>query len=292
LGQAIAAWLGEIWSRQLGRPLRWHIIEVGGGDGALAQAILRALPRLLRWRLSYHLVEISGPARDLQRQRLGRRVTWASSPAEALEACDGVAVLLSNELVDAFPATVLQRDREQWWEVHLEHQGGQLREVLKPAPAWLARAPEGRYSATELASVASGARVEIHRRYRQWLHQWAPSWRRGALLTIDYGGSCRELYGRRREGTMRAYWANLRLEERADLYHRLGQQDLTCDVNFTDLTHWGHELGWSTEAFWTQRDFLERYVRGAARRGPAYQFLTRPGGAGTCFRVLWQKKGC
>ena len=37
------------------------------------------------------------------------------------------------------------------------------------------------------------------------------------------------------------------------------EQDLTADVNFSDLVRWGEELGFQTLSLETQRDFLLRW---------------------------------
>ena len=290
LGVAIARWLALGWRQALGSPRRWHVIEVGGGDGSLAQAVLDALPRSLRRSVVYHMVEISEPAQAAQRARLGRRVRWAPNVASALRLCRGEALLLSNELVDAFPAMALARRGDQWWEVWLELRGDRLVEALRPAAEWL-DAP-GAYSLAELKGVPEATRAEVHRTYRSWLDSWMPLHRRGWTLTIDYGDEVEALYGRGGGGTLRGYFANFRIEERDELYRRIGLQDLTCDVNFTDLGRWGERHGWTTEALLTQRELLERFdVDLTSEAGSsALEFIARTGGAGTAFRALWQTR--
>jgi SAM-dependent MidA family methyltransferase len=139
--------------------------------------------------------------------------------------------------------------------------------------------------------VPEGARAEVHRSYREWLSSWVPLLRRGRLLTIDYGDTCESLYGKGGAGTLRAYFANTRLEERDDLYRRIGLQDLTCDVSFTDLALWGEAHGLVTEALVTQRELLERYGvdLSMATAGSPLEFVARPEGAGTRIRALLQR---
>jgi SAM-dependent MidA family methyltransferase len=287
LGRAVAGWLVRAWRETLGAPRRWHAVEVGGGDGALAEAVLAALPRRLRWTLTYHLVEIGEAAVAAGRERLGRRVAWSTSVASALREARGEALVFSNELVDAFPAALLERGRGAWHEVWLTERGGRLVEELRPAREWLSE--PGAYSVACL-DVPERSRAEVHRRYRDWLASWAPLLRRGAVLTIDYGDECAALHGRGGGGTLRAYFSNQRLDDRREVYHRLGLQDLTCDVNFTDLARWGEGHGWRTESLLTQREFLIEH--GASPVGgstePGLEFVARPGGAGTAYRVLWQ----
>lgn len=290
LGEAIAWWLVNRKRYDLGAPLRWNIIEIGGGDGSLAETVLDAIPRRYRWGLTFYMVEISEKGRALQQERLrGRGVVWSSSVAEALARSGGVALIFSNELVDAFPAVVVERRNGAWQEVFLIREGEKLVEQLRPAPAWLSSG--GAFSLANLKSVPERGRAEIHRSFWLWLRTWAALWRRGSMLTLDYGGECGELYGRGGKGTMRAYFSNIRLEDPEDLYHRLGLQDLTCDVNTTDLTKWGERLGLESVALWSQRELLERaapHLDLALR--PSLSFIADPNGAGKHFFALWQRK--
>ncbi len=290
LGEAIAQWLAEQRRERLGAPLRWHVIEVGGGDGSLAETVLDALPPTLRAGLTFTMVEASERALALQRERLGARVRWAATPAEALRRSRGAALLYSNELVDAFPAVVLERRSGSWAEVFVARgRDGRLVEELRPPGAW-AR-DEAPLSVLDLGDVPEGSRAEAHPSYHRWLRSWLPAWREGAMLTVDYGASCVELYGRGGGGTLRAYYRSHRLEGSCEVLRRLGQQDLTCDVNFTDLAAWGVGLGLRTLGDWSQRELLERH--GALRRGPerpGRRFVSDPLGAGSAFRALAQAR--
>ena len=57
------------------------------------------------------------------------------------------------------------------------------------------------------------------------------------MLTIDYGNTAEALYHRQPAGSLRGYFLQQRLEGLA-IYQHPGLQDLTADVNFTDLIEW------------------------------------------------------
>lgn len=101
------------------------------------------------------------------------------------------------------------------------------------------------------------------------------------MLTIDYGGEAAEVYHRRPHGTARAYFQQQRLEG-AEIYQRIGKQDLTVDVNFTDLMNWGRELELEKVGYEKQTEFLHRYGEGSDVMAGA--------GAGDAFRVLSQRR--
>jgi len=286
LGKAIAAWIqtraGEL---DLSKPL--HLIELGGGNGALAESVLKSLPWLLRQRLRYHLVEISPVLCQMQQKRLRRwsQVSWHQKIASATNGAGGQALIFSNELVDAFPALWLRRQENAWQEigVHFQADSG-ISEVFRD---W--QAGDLTSSTLQVESYADGQRVEVHQSYRDWLSDWSSTLERGAFLTIDYGGAPAEIYDRRPGGSLRAYHRQQRLEGPA-IYQRFGQQDLTADVNFEDLRTWGEVLDWRTTAEQTQADWLQQWAP-ATSPDAADEMLTQSGGAGDAFRVLEQQRG-
>ena len=300
LGKAIARWAAA--SRPSGRG-RWHLIEVGAGTGDLAAAIFAGLHWWQRRRLHYHVVEISPALRRRQRERLGvRRVAWHDSVATAVAAAAGRALVISNELVDAFPCRQLVWQDGRWCE--------RLVAPIAPTASGGGMAAQGRnvtpvvgapvqqtdgYTALAGESwpdgtIPAGQIVEIHATYRRWLAEWVPQLRAGALLTIDYGDTMPALYYRRPAGTLRAYFQHQRFTG-DDAFARFAGQDVTCDVNFGDLVSWGDELGLVTESLTDQRTFLEQWYRGyrrAAMQSPAAAFLGDREGAGGAFKVLIQ----
>jgi SAM-dependent MidA family methyltransferase len=111
------------------------------------------------------------------------------------------------------------------------------------------------------------------------------------MLTIDYGDVFPQVYHRQRWGTVRAYFMQQRLAG-PQVYENMGRQDITADVNFTDVIAWGESLGWRTEKLATQREFLLEHVQGLEARAssdPAVSFLMDEHGAGTAFKVLIQR---
>jgi SAM-dependent MidA family methyltransferase len=303
LASAVAAWAAARRRTCFGRGGgKWHLIEIGPGSGDLSAGIRSALPARMRATLVLHLVETSPALREVQRETvraarglagrfgLGGRIEWHGSPSEALDSARGRALVVSSELVDAFPAIVVRRSGSGWEELHLTRRDGAWREEWRPlrpertagiTSSLLARGSEH----------PEGQRGEIHARYRAWLAGWAGHLREGAILTLDYGAPIDGLYHRRPGGTIRAFFHHQRLEGH-DVYSRFGSQDVTADVNFTDLAAWGDELGLETAALEPQRDFMLRWrpeIEARARAEPALAYLLYPAGAGAAFLALEQR---
>lgn len=272
LARAIAKWL----RRQLRATQCVNVIELGPGSGALAAAVIACLPWHLRWRIRWHLVETSATLRERQQARKElRRAKWHDSVEIALAACDGVACLYSNEFFDAFPVRVFQNTGHDWQELCVTHMAGVLRECLRPAEVL----PE---SSAWRREWPAGQRVEVHESVRAWLQELATHWRRGAMLTVDYGAKVEHLYHRQPLGSLRAYLLQQRMTGAA-LYQNIGRQDITADVNFTDLMEWSESFA-ATQSLQSQAQFLTPYAD-ATQPGDAY--AADPSGAGEAFRV-WE----
>ena len=136
-----------------------------------------------------------------------------------------------------------------------------------------------------------GQTIEVHERFRDWLATLSTQLTSGAILTIDYGGQPDEIYQRRPNGTLRGYFRQQRIEGN-EIFHRAGFQDLTADVNFSDLQAWGDSLALKTVDYFTQREFVARwYPRALEQADAAAEFTLKEHGAGTAFKVLHQRKG-
>jgi SAM-dependent MidA family methyltransferase len=225
--KAIASWA----TQAMRTPQTRNLIEIGPGMGTLSQQILRHLPLTLRLTTKLHLVDSSPILINYQKKTLGKRASYHETIQQALESCKGNAVIFSNELVDAFPVRLFQKTHNQWQEISVIHSENRTTEILTN-PGSL---PE---SSIFKGNFPIGQRVEIHESYHKWLQSWLPIWRRGEMLTIDYGTLAKDLYHRQPHGSLRGYLLQQRIQG-TDIYQNPGLQDLTADVNFNDLIEWG-----------------------------------------------------
>ncbi|HYF34704.1 MAG TPA: SAM-dependent methyltransferase [Prosthecobacter sp.] len=272
LGQSIAAWLLEESRLQ---PSIRHLIEVGPGDGSLTAQVRRSLGWWRRRRFQFHLVETSPVLRARQEARLGRFVRWHEDMASALSMAEGSALIYHNELLDAFPVTLIQRHADQWHEVYVNGGREELRPLLLDGTG---------FSTLGAWQPPPNQRCELQAAVRQWLAEWTPLWRAGAMLTIDYGDLFPALYHRRPAGTLRAYLLQQRLEGSA-IYNNPGRQDLTADVNFTDYRAWLQAFGCEESGYGTQAEFIQ-----ARSRTADAEFIVNPDGAGQAFKYVIHRR--
>jgi len=265
--KAMAAWA----AKALKETQCLNLIEIGPGEGRLAREVMRRLPLIQRLKTRLHLVETSLPLAKRQQELLGSRVIWHEHMSAALAACKGRAVIYSNELVDAFPVRRYQKTIQGWQELTIRwKQGKATEELLPPSPLPVSSGFSPHHPL--------GQSIEVHHSYHEWLKGWLPQWETGRMLTIDYGATAADLYHRRPRGTLRGYLLQHRLEG-AQIYENVGRQDLTADVNFTDLIHWSQP--WLESRLMNLADFLRPHAAG-------HETLLDEQGAGGAFQVLEQ----
>jgi len=224
------------------------VVEMGAGDGSLAHGVLTELAPDLRPR--YRIIEPFPVWRARQERRLaefGAQVEWTPG----LDECEPFrGVFHSNELPDAFPVhRVVVRDgrlRELWVDVEGDRLVEREGEPSTPALA-------GYFAALGLLP-REGHVAEVCLALEPWTAQVCERLTAGAFLTLDYGATAEELFGRPEAGgTLRAY------QDQAVAVDPLaapGALDLTADVDFTTLIRTAERCGLRLAAFTTQRDFL------------------------------------
>ncbi|QYY36781.1 SAM-dependent methyltransferase [Ruficoccus sp. ZRK36] len=275
LGDAVAAWLVDQRHRLFG-DTPCAVIELGPGNGALLRQVHQALEKEKRIEgFSFCAVETSPVFRAGLRRSFQGAVEVCDTLAQALELCDGRALIYSNEFVDAFPAVQLAWRKDDWREIYVGVDDGEPHEWSKPLLRGIdADAP---------TRVREDLRIFVHPSYHAWLRRSLSRLKLGAVLTIDYGKAYPST-------ECRAYRRHERLEG-MDIFAHMGEQDVTCDVNFTDLRRWGEQLGLRTRGMGSQAEFLEKWVPDLAERvqaSPAAAFVADPFGAGGAFYVLEQ----
>ncbi len=282
------------------------IVEMGAGKGLLARHLLdsyrRENPAFLS-RIRYILVERS-PAmvaaqQDCLRPLLdaGVSITWIPD-LPAIPAGSVTGMILSNELVDAFPVhRVVMRPlglREIYvgWEVGTGG-GGRFIEIEAPP---FSSALETYFERIGVA-LGVGQRAEVNLQALDWMRQAGTVLRQGLVLTIDYGHTAADLYAAsRKAGTLLCYHQH-RVSESP--YQLVGLQDLTAHVDFTSLALAGRDAGLAVTGFTNQLHFLmglgiEAAFEGIDPESPeavAMRALLKPDGMGTTYKVLVQHKG-
>ena len=267
-GALIARQLEQMW-HLLGDPPVFHVIEVGSGDGALAQSIVQAC-----WRMAPRLAQV------LYYVAADYEPRWLPLPAHTFDWDNGtgdgispsrrdvilgvqrvkteglrafrnvVGCILCNELIDNFPVHRFAIQGGRVKEVFVTLAGGTLTEVLDEPSS-----PRIEERLTSLGvSLPEGYRGEVNLAMEDWTGQLAQALDRGFILTIDYGQLATDLYSlQNNQGTLVCYHRHV---VSRDPYQDIGHQDMTCQVDFTSLMRLGDRHGLATVGYALQRQFL------------------------------------
>ncbi len=250
----VARQAAEMWEL-LGRPAPFTWVEMGPGRGWFARDFLRWVDRArpdFFQSLRYTAIEPAPRQQVWFRERLAEdalaeKVEVLSSPEE-LEPVTGC--FFSNELVDAFPVSLVTRACGQLREIYVTAEGGQLGEKLGPISDPAVAADVARYA----GRLEEGHRVEVNLNADRWMRSITERLVRGFAVTIDYGNTAERLYTPDRpRGTLMAYRGHVASE---DFYASPGQQDLTAHVNFSALIDSGKDVALEFTGLTTQERFL------------------------------------
>lgn len=284
-----------------------EMVEWGGGGGRLAKQFLDAVQLeapVLYEGIRYTCIEHSPYHRRLQKELCEphmSRMRWLTEDEWLNERASSATpvFLFSNELLDAFPVKRIVCRSGQWKEIHVTAGEGGWQEVEQPASEELAA-----YLRKHLGGIGlEGQSAEVCLLGLGWYERVSKVLPEGSvLLSIDYGHPREELLSEyRMEGTLMCYYQH---QGHSDPYVHIGEQDLTAHVNFSDYQERGEAMGFITEAFMTQKEFmLEAGILDmlqshasldpfdpTARRNRAIRQLLLDDGMGQLFKVLIQSK--
>jgi SAM-dependent MidA family methyltransferase len=300
----VARQAAEMWNA-MGRPQPFTWVEMGAGRGVFATDFLSwstgALPEFAA-ALDYVAIEPG----SVQRERIQARLagTGAKGQVRLLanleELASATGCFFSNELVDAFPVSVVTRTGGHLKELYIIAEGDGLSE--KPGP--ISDPAVAAYIARYAHQLEEGHRMEVNRQAQAWIHAIAAKLTSGFVLTIDYGDMANRLFTLDRpRGTLLAYRGHTASE---DFFTAPGETDLTAHVNFSALVDAGKADGLEFGGFTTQEKFLLALGEGnqfadvydPGQMEPEMlqarlklKRLISPEGMGNIFKVLVQQRG-
>ncbi len=264
-----------------GSPDDFTIVEIGAHDGSLCQDIRREFPEA-----NYTIVEPLAERRKFLREKLGPEVI-------ILEQAEKVSIygaLIANEVLDALPVPLLLFSSGAWHEVgvtaNLEWTTlPELRPELKAFTEELGNAfPEG--YVTEPPPKLAEFFAPLDRLFDH-----------GLMTFVDYGLDAENLYSTSRTvGTLRCYH---RHQTKVHPLDRLGQQDITADVNFTAVEKAASDIGYLPCPIMSQSRYLTHCAKEwlLSENPPSpkllreFQTLIHPSQFGSRFYILELLKG-
>jgi len=238
--------------RALGRGQPFRVVEVGPGDGTLAETVLAALGRAPEGveGMEYLLVERSPSMRQVALERVEAAGHASGIPVRLADsvAADGPfeGVVLANELLDALPARRLEWTGSEWRELGIRVEG----EAVVAASAPLRTPVPG----PELPTPGEPETVlEVSPEAEGWVREVGDHLARGLAILIDYGMEQSELLVGHRSGTLAAVRSHRTVD---DPYAEPGDSDLSMFVNFSRVRAAARRAGLEEIMYCSQSEAL------------------------------------
>jgi SAM-dependent MidA family methyltransferase len=284
-GRLLAGQFAEMWE-SLGQPGDFSIVEQGAHHGDLARDVLVAArgqtPQFFA-ALRYRIIE---PFPILQKRQakalrdFGGKVSWGKA-LDGLEPFCGVH--FSNELLDAMPVHLIERETGSGWEERFVDSNGGFTFVAKPIGDENLREQTAKIP----SDLPAPYETEVNLEALGWIETVSRKLARGFVLVVDYGYARAQFYSpERTSGTLQCYAAHRRgsspLED-------VGRTDITAHVDWTSVVERAEECGLTLSGFTDQHHFItgllsKRTVQENERR--ALQTLLHPELLGTRFQYL------
>lgn len=304
------------------------IVELGGGEGHLAEAIMRfsaSEKPQLREKVGYRIVEVGSHLQQRQAAAVDRFVAagWdVGWGADTEAACAGARplVIVGNEFLDALPVHLVDVGGPTIREAYVTAEDAVLAEAwgdLSDAAADEIELLLGTLDPRRLQDLTEDGILEVSPGFAGLMERVAQLMPSGSFVNIDYGewfpgvSQAGERWGfegrTRRKRTTRGYFKHQLV---TDVLARAGRQDVTADVDFAALDLHGRRQGFETVLFTTLAGFLrgggageevEALRNGTAeivadtleadRQATALASLLDERDLGTAFKVIVQVKG-
>ncbi len=299
LGLLLARRLVGFWE-ECGQPDAFHIIEPGAHDGTLCADILREARSFcpdFYQAAHYHLIEASPALTRAQEDKLGPILAGKFTTHASLNDLHGLhGVILSNELIDAFPVDLIRFEGGQWRQLLVgESQGG-----LHFIPTDCEETELDAFCQSLGTHFPDGYTTEYNPGITRFVREASAALEAGLFITIDYGHRATDYYHPGRStGTLQTYHRHQKSENPLE---RPGEIDITSHVDFTRLITAAESAGFASPALSTQASYLTHHGRpwllslesASSAETPAlmrqFQTLTHPAMLGTRFMVLEMQK--
>jgi SAM-dependent MidA family methyltransferase len=273
------------------------VCEIGAGNGRFAKSFLDTWKEETDIPLTYYIVETSPYHKKLQAELLsiGNEVVHIEHLSEVRPF---KGMIFSNELFDALPVHVIEKQDDQLFEVKVGWDGKRFIEKL----VQLDNPNISAFVKKQNIYLVNNQRMEIPLHMENVLKDIADSLENGIIATIDYGYTKEEWSNpSRQKGSLRGYYKHQMI---MDVLTHPGEMDITSHIHFDWLIQKGEELGLRFLLKQRQDEFLvaagilkeleDNYdpnpFSEKSKRNRAIRSLIMPG-MSSYFQIVLQTKG-
>lgn len=241
----VALQLHHMWEI-LGRPNPFTVIEIGSGCGVMARDIISSL--------ALSKTKCIDSLRYLAFDRISQKNTSEEIQtiiSETVSETFATGVVISNELIDALPAKMVEIHDNEIQEIHvgIDPQNRIIETLDKDSE----ESPELRNIVGDTSDI-EGYRGPVRCGIEKWMANISKVLSKGFLLTIDYGFENSIYYSLdKSHRLLQTYFDHI---ETSNPYQKVGLQDITAHVDFTHFSSCAADVGFRSLALISQRDWL------------------------------------
>lgn len=294
-GRIVAKWFSSVCKKHNLDP---NFCEIGAGNGRFAYAFLQEWEKSIKTPINYLIVESSPYHLRLQNELIspGHNVNQVNNLDE-LEPFKGM--VFSNELFDALPVHVIEKQNGQIYEVMVGIKNATLYEVkvLLTNPAIHSFLEES------MLELKDNQRIEVPLLMEGMVQGISRVLTKGLVVTADYGYTNEDWKQPSRiKGSLRGYYQHQMID---DVLEHPGEMDITTHIHFDWLIQKGKEAELVLHSKLRQDEFLLKAgilnelenhydpnpFSEAAKRNRAIRSLIMPSGISSFFHLIIQQKG-
>lgn len=270
---------------ELKQPSQWTIVEAGGGRGDFKAGVLRTL-------------------REQFPQVFSATRYVSTETNEELDQLPSIkaGIFFSNELLDAFSVHRLIQTADGLAELYVALD---VNEKFVWSNGPVSRPALLEFCREYAIELEDEQIIEVNLEIDNWMRSVAAKLESGYLISVDYGAESCDLYEMsfRPQGTLRAFSHHDFID---DVLAQPGDYDITASVNWSQVQRAGGRFDFTTVEYAQQDQFLlkagllDQLMREMSRLTSEADKLRLtagardmilPGGMGTSFQVLVQKRG-
>ncbi|MCW8986467.1 MAG: SAM-dependent methyltransferase [Gammaproteobacteria bacterium] len=281
------------------------ILEVGAGRGRMAADILLYLKQQDKLPKEYWILELSADLRERQKDTIEKTVPELLDKVKWLDTLPDnfSGVVLANELLDAMPVQLFQKNESDINEVNVVWRNDKFAFQLQSSfdQRLIARVKD--IESESGFELGSGYLSEINFSAEDWIKSIAERLQQGVVVLIDYGFPRHEYYHEQRtQGTLMCHY---RHRSHPDAFVYPGLQDITAHVDFTAMADAALEADMRIIGYTNQASFLmgaglmelaaldeESEVKEQIEKASQIKKLTLPHEMGELFKVIGFSKNC
>ncbi|WHX99308.1 SAM-dependent methyltransferase [Neobacillus sp. DY30] len=294
-GRITAKWFASVCKEHNLEP---NFCEIGAGNGRFAYAFLKEWESSIGTPIQYMIVESSPYHLKLQNEVIPshHNVIQVNNLCE-LGSFNGM--VFSNELFDALPVHVIEKENGKLYEVMVGIKNETLHEekVLLSNPSIISFLEES------MLDLKEKQRIEVPLSMEKMIQDISKVLKKGIVLTADYGYTNEEWkHPSRTKGSLRGYYQHQMID---DVLEHPGEMDITTHIHFDWLIKKGKEVELEFHSKLRQDEFLlkaeilkelkDHYdpnpFSEVSKRNRAIRSLIMPSGISSFFHLIIQQKG-